>query len=84
MSAMVGSIMVVGVLTCCTLLHSLCDLKAAQLNDQHSLILELMLYEFVSCVIAQFNQKHLCENELDHSTVIRCQKKQFLLRNIND
>ena len=28
----VGSIMVVGVLTCCAMLHSMCDLKATQMN----------------------------------------------------
>ena len=43
---MVGSIVVVGTLTCCALLHSLCDLKEAQMNIQHSLIQELMLYVF--------------------------------------
>ena len=31
----VGSIMVVGVLTCCALLHSKNDLKATQINVQH-------------------------------------------------
>ena len=38
---MVGSIVVVGVMICCTLLHSLYDLKAVHLNMQHCLILEL-------------------------------------------
>ena len=35
---MVGSILVVGMLTCCALLHSMCELKAAQLNMQHIII----------------------------------------------
>ena len=43
----VDSIVVVGVLTHCVLLHSMCSLKATQINMQHSsLIWELMLYEF--------------------------------------
>ena len=37
----VGSIMVAGVLICCALID--CDLKASQMNAQHSLIPELML-----------------------------------------
>ena len=41
---LVGSIIVVGELTGCALFHSECDLKAAQMNVQHSLIQELMLY----------------------------------------
>ena len=38
--------MIVGALTCCALLLSLCDLKAAQMNEQCSLIQILMLYKF--------------------------------------
>ena len=38
--------MVVGALTHCALLHSICDLKATQMNMQFSLIEELMFYEF--------------------------------------
>ena len=37
--------MAVGVLTCCAFLHSVCDLKATQMNVQHSLIQELRLFE---------------------------------------
>ena len=33
----VGSIEVVGILTCCALLHLVCDLKTAQVNVQYSL-----------------------------------------------
>ncbi len=36
----VGSIVVVGVLTRCALLHSMCDLKAAQMNVHCGLIWE--------------------------------------------
>ena len=42
---MVSSIIVVGALTHCSLLHIMCDLKAAQMNMQRSLIQKLMLYE---------------------------------------
>ena len=44
--AEVGSIVVVGALTRCALLHSECDFKVTKLNVQHSLIQELMLHEF--------------------------------------
>ena len=37
-SAMVCSKVVVGALTCCALLYSLCDQKAVQINQQHCLI----------------------------------------------
>ena len=43
---MVNSIVVVGALTCCGLLHVICDLKAAQMNVQRCLIREFMLYKF--------------------------------------
>ena len=45
----VGSIVIVGALTCCALLHSLCDLKDMQMNVQYSIIWEIMLYEFKLC-----------------------------------
>ena len=44
--AVVGSVVVFGVLICCALLHSVWDLKAAQMNMWHSLIQELMLHKF--------------------------------------
>ena len=40
----VGSIIVVGALTRCTLLHSLYNLKAARMNMQQSLIRKPTLY----------------------------------------
>ena len=44
-----------GVLTC-ILLHIMCDLKVTQMNLQHSLIQELMLYLF-RVIILQEQQK---------------------------
>ena len=41
--AVVDCIVLVGVLTHCTLLHSMCDLNAVQKNVQYSLIQEFML-----------------------------------------
>ena len=43
---MVGSMVVVGALTRCALLHSVSDLKAAQMNMHRYLIREIKLYEF--------------------------------------
>ena len=42
---MIGSIVVVGTMTRYELLCSMCDLKAARMNIQHSLIRELRLSE---------------------------------------
>ena len=39
------SIVLVGTLTCCALLHSVWNLKAAQINVQHCLLQEFMLYK---------------------------------------
>ena len=44
--AIVGTIVVVGMLICCALLHWVYDLKAAQINVHCHLIQKLMLYEF--------------------------------------
>ena len=46
MIVLVDSIEVVGALSRCTLLHSVCNFKATQMNVQHSLIQQPMLYEF--------------------------------------
>ena len=61
--AVVGSIVVVGALTRCALLHSAYDLKAAQMNVQCNLIRELMLYKFeIDHSTAETTKKHLlCE-----------------------
>ena len=71
---MVGSIVVVGVLTC-TMLHSMCNLKATQMNMQHNLIQELMLYKFqLGCIGAEATKNTCCvksEGTVNHSTVTR-------------
>ena len=40
-----NTVVVVGALTCCALLHSVCDLKVEQMNLRRSLNRELTLYE---------------------------------------
>ena len=69
---MVGSIVVVGVLTCCALLHSMCDLKATQVTVQYSLIGNL-------CFMSSKWAKNICftkgEDTVDHNTVTRWLKK---------
>ena len=65
-----GSIMVVGVLTCCALLHSLCDLKAAQMNMQCSVIQELMLWVWTGLLCRGHNQKHFLCKRWRHSNQI--------------
>ena len=44
--AVVGSIVAVGALTRCASLHSVSDLKAAQMNVERRLIREFRLHEF--------------------------------------
>ena len=44
--AVFSRILVIGVLKCCTLLHSMCELKATLLNVRHSLIQEFTFYKF--------------------------------------
>ena len=68
--------MVVGALTCCALLQFGCDLKAAQMNMQHSLIQEFMFDKFK---LGHHNTveatKNICcmkgEDVVDLSTVTR-------------
>ena len=73
------SIMVVGVLTHYNLLHSTCDLKAAQVNVHHSLILKLILNKFKLGHNTVKDIKNIwCvkgEPEIHHSTKIRRCKK---------
>ena len=75
----VGSILIVGVLTHCALVLSMYDLKAAQVNVQHSLIWEFMLYKFTLCHKAAEATKNICcaksEEIIDQSTVTRWFKK---------
>ena len=66
----VSSIVVIGALTYCALLHYIYNLKAAQMNVQHSLILELMLYEFEFQQNAVEATKTIC-CAVDLSTVTR-------------
>ena len=77
--AVVDSIMVIGVLTCCLLLHPTCDLKASQMNMQRSLFQELMLYEFERGHNTAETAENICcakaEKAVDHSTVTRHLKK---------
>ena len=69
--ALVGSIMVVSVLTC-ALLPSMCELKATQMNMPYSLIWELILYKFELGHNAEEATKNICvkgEGAVDYSTV---------------
>ena len=74
----VGSIVVVSVLTC-ALFHSVCILKATQINVQHSLIQELMLYKFeLDHNGAEVTKNIHCvkgKGAVDHSTLTRCLNK---------
>ena len=77
--AVVGSIVVVGVLTSGALLQSKCDMKAIQMNVQCSLIREVKLYR---CKLGHNTAKaikDICctkvERTVDHSTVTRLFKK---------
>ena len=71
------SILVVGSLTRCVLLHSMCNLKAAQMNMECNLICELKLYEFRMGSNAAEATKNICcvKGEGNHSTVIKLSKK---------
>ena len=72
---MVGSIIVISVLTHCELLNCMCDLKAIQC----SLIQELMLYKFKLGYNTAETNKNVCfakgEDTVNHSTVISWVKK---------
>ena len=57
---MVDNIVVVDVLTCYALLHSVYDLKTVQMNIQCNLIWELMLYEFEQGHNAFETIKNIC------------------------
>ena len=77
--AVVSSIVVVGAQTRYALLHSVWDLKAAQINVQCWLIQELLLYEFEVSHNADEAIKNICyvngEGAVDH--MIRWFKKYF-------
>ena len=57
----VSSIVVVGALTRCALLHSMYDLKAAQMDLQYSLIHKLILNKFKLSHKAVEATKNICE-----------------------
>ena len=57
---MIGSIVIFGALLHCALLHSVDDVKAAQMNMQHSLIQEYMLYEIEQSYNAIEATKNTC------------------------
>ena len=78
----VGSSVVIGVLTLCIFLHSMCDLKTTQMNMQHSIIQGLMLYEFKLGHNTAKATKNIhsvkAEVAVDHSTIVRWFKKFHL------
>ena len=87
--AVVGTIMVVGVLTCCTLFHCVCDLKVAQINVQCCLIWEFMLSDFQLGYNAMEAMKifvvWLGDSADNHKRVIRWLKKFCLgYKNLDD
>ena len=62
-------------LTLCTSLHSIYDLKATQMNEQHSLIQKLMIYKFKLGYNAADSTRNDCcvigQGAVDHSTITR-------------
>ena len=81
---MVGSIVVVGALTHCALLHSICDLKVALINVQHCLIWELLIYDLkLGHNVMEITKNISCvkgDGTLDHKTINQMVKKNLLLR----
>ena len=74
--SMVGSIVVVGVLTYWVLFSTVCELKAAQMNIQYCLIWEFIFYEFKLGHNAGETTKNVkAEDTVDHSMVTRWFKK---------
>ena len=63
--------MVIGMLTFCALLYSMCNLKAIQMNMQCSLIWELTVYEFEQGYKGRETTKNICcakgEGTVDHN-----------------
>ena len=88
--------MVVGVLACCALLHTVCDLKTthecATLSNFGTYafqVLELMLYQFILCHNGVETSKNICcvkgEATFVHSTVTRWLKKFWsACKNLDD
>ena len=77
--AVLGSIVVIGMLICFALLHFMCDLKAVQINMQYSLIQEYVciqrLYEFELVHNAMEATKNICyvkdKGTVDHSKITK-------------
>ena len=79
---MVGIIVVVDAQTHCALLHSVCDLKAAQMSVQHSQNHEFILYKFELGHNIMEATKNICcmkgEGAIDHRTVTKWLRKFYL------
>ena len=75
-NTLVGSIVIVGTLTCCTLLNSVCGLKVAKMNLQSSLVWKLVLDKFELNYKPAKTTKDICfvkgEGVVDYSTVNAC------------
>ena len=71
--------MIVGVLACYALIHSVYDLKSAQINMRHNLICRLILYESKLGHNTIKTTKNICclkgEGTVDHRAVTRWFKK---------
>ena len=82
---LLGSIVVVGTLTRCVLLHSVCNLKAAQMIVRRCWIWELKLCQFEFAIRRLKQQKTFVEQNLKAQLITRCFKKFHLgWQNLND
>ena len=85
---MVDSVVVVDALTRYTLQLSVCDLKAARMNMQRSLIRELMIYEFELDHNTAVATKNIgcvnSESAVDHSTNQMVEKICLGCKKLND
>ena len=69
MESICYGIVVVGTLTHCAMLQSMYDLKSTQVNTQHSLIQQLILYEFKlghNVIEVAKNNCTKCKDAADH------------------
>ena len=71
--------MVVCLLTHCTLLHSMCDSKATQMNVQHHLIQEFLLYKFKLGHDATEATKNICCMKSECTVIMIFQMVQEIL-----
>ena len=76
-----GIVAVVGALTHSALLHSVCDLKAAQMNVQRGQIQEFILYEFkLDHNSAEANKTFIVQKvktQFDHGILVSLFKKSL-------